>query len=287
MAVSGNRIKRTRSQLAIAAILVVSACAPAPHREGAVGGGSAAMVRVGDVARDAGDPAVALPHYQRAHRLDPLNLVPIIRIAQTFNQLGAYTEAGDAWVSVLHLDHRNFDALVGYGNTLTALRQPVAALEYFERSQKVGETPVQLNGIGVAYDLLGNAGQAQEAYRRGLALAPGSLRLSSNLGLSLALSGDFAQAIKTLEAVVEMPGAGVNQRQNLALAYGVAGFTERAQTVGRQDMDELSVQRNLAFYRVVVDMGNDHAAKVAAVGARTTGGIPSGVLAVQSATAVR
>jgi Flp pilus assembly protein TadD len=286
MAVSGNRIKRTRSQLAIAAVLVVSACAPAPHREGAVGGGSIDMVRVGDVARDAGDPAVALPHYQRAHRLDPLNLVPIIRIAETFNQLGAYIEAGDAWVSVLHLDHRNFDALVGYGNTLTALRQPVAALEYFERSQKVGETAAQLNGIGVAYDMLGNAGQAQDAYRRGLVLAPGSLRLSSNLGLSLALSGDFTQAIKTLESVVEMPGAGISHRQNLALAYGVAGFSERAQAVGRQDMDEMSVQRNLTFYRLIADM-SDHAAKVAAVGARTTGGIPSGVLAVQSATAVR
>ena len=231
MTVSGNRIRRTRAQLAIAALLVVSACAPAAHRDGAVGGDTVSMVRVGDVARDAGDPAVALPLYQRAHRLDPQNLVPIIRIAETFNQLGAYREAGDAWVSVLHLEPRNFDALVGYGNTLTALNQPVAALEYFERSQKFGETAAQLNGIGVAHDMMGNARQAQDAYRRGLAIAPGSLRLSNNLGLSLALSGEFTEAIKTLEAAVEMPGAGISHRQNLALAYGVAGFSERAQAV--------------------------------------------------------
>lgn len=286
MAVSGSRIKRTRSQLAIAAVLVVSACAPMAHRDGTVGGDSVDMVRVGDAARDAGDHAAALALYQRAHRLDSLNLVPTLRIAETFNRLGAYREAGDAWVSVLHLHPRNFDALVGYGNTLTALQQPVQALEYFERSQKIRETAVQLNGIGVAHDMLGNAMQAQDAYRRGLAIVPGSLRLSNNLGLSLALSGDFTQAISTLEAVVGMPGAGIRHRQNLALAYGVAGFSERARTVGRQDLDELSVQRNMTFYRLVGEM-RDHAAKVAAVGAQTNGGISTGGLAVQNATAAR
>ncbi len=286
MAVSENRIKRTRMQLAIAAVLIVSACAPAAHREGAAGGDSAAMLRIGDAARDAGDPAVALPHYQRAHRLDPQNMTTNIRIAQTFNQLGNYDAAGNAWVSVLHLEPRNFDALVGYGNTLTALRQPIAALEYFRRSQEHGETAAQLNGMGVAHDMLGNAVQAQDAYRSGLAKEPGSLRLSNNLGLSLALSGDFTEAIKILEAVVEMPGADARHRQNLALAYGVAGFSDRSLMVGRQDLDDSSAQRNLTFYRLVADM-RDHAAKVAAVGARTHNGMPAGGLAVQSAAAIR
>lgn len=286
MAVFGNRIERTRMQIAIAAVLVVSACAPLAHHEGTVGGDSAAMMRVGDTARDAGDPSVALLHYQRAHRLDPQNMATTIRIAQTFNQLGAYGAAGDAWGSVLHLEPRNFDALVGYGNTLTALQQPIAALEYFERSQVHGETAAQLNGMGVAHDMLGNAVQAQDAYRRGLALEPGSLRLFNNLGLSLALSGGSTEAIKIFEGVVDMPGAGIRHRQNLALAYGVAGLSERARTVGEQDLDDLSVQRNLTFYRLIGDM-RDHAAKVAAVGARTESGMPAGGLVVQNASAIR
>ena len=286
MAVSGNRIKRTRAQLAVAAVLVVSACAPVAHRDGTVGGDSATMVRVGDAARDAGDPAVALPLYQRAYRLDPQNTMAIIRIAETFNQIGAYHEAGDAWASVLHLEPRNFAALVGYGNTLTALRQPILALEHFDRAQQLDETAVLFNGMGVAHDMLGNAIQAQDAYRSGLALTPGSLRLSNNLGLSLALSGEFTEALKILETVVDMPGAGIPHRQNLALAYGLAGFSERAEVVGRQDLDELSVQRNLTFYRLVGDM-RDHAAQVAAVGARSNRGIAAGGLAVQKATVAR
>lgn len=286
MAVSETRIKRTRWQLAIAAALVVSACSPLPHRDGTVGGDSATMMRLGDAARDAGDPAAALPLYQRAHRLEPANLAPVIRTAETFNQLGAHHDAGDAWASVLRLHPRNFEALVGFGNTLTALNQPLAALEHFERARVIRDTPALLNGLGVAYDMLGNAEQAQEAYRQGLALAPGNLALANNLGVSLALSGDSAGAIETLEAVAAMPGAGIGHRQNLAMAYGIAGFSDRARTVGRQDLDDLTVQRNLAFYRLI-DAMPDHATRVAALGARTDGALSLAGLRAPNAVASR
>lgn len=244
------------------------------------------MMRLGDAARDAGDPAAALPLYQRAHRLDPTNLTPVIRTAETFNQLGAHHDAGDAWASVLRLHPRNFDALIGFGSTLTALNQPLAALEHFERARAIRETPALLNGLGVAHDMLGNAGTAQEAYRRGLEMAPGNLALTNNLGVSLALSGGSAEAIEKLEAAAEMPGSGIGHRQNLAMAYGLAGFYDRARTVGRQDLDELSVQRNMSFYRLVAAMP-DHAAKVAALGARTDGALSHAGLTAQSAMVQR
>ncbi len=281
MRLSGEKSRRSRLQLAVAAVLLVSACSPMAHRDGTVGGDSATMVRVGDAAREAGNPATALPLYQRAHRLDPQNVATIIRIAETFNQLGAYEEAGDAWVEILRLDPQNFDALVGYGNTLAAMGLPQLALEHFERANAIGESTTLLNGMGVAQDMLGNPVEAQAAYRNGLAIDPDSLRLMNNLGLSLALTGEHTEAIEMLETAVEDRDAGIRHRQNLALAYGLAGFSERAQTVGRQDLDELSVQRNLAFYRLVADMP-DHAAKVAAIGAHTNAGMPSGGLAVQT-----
>lgn len=286
MAVSGNRIRLTRSQIAIAAMLVVSACTPAPHRDGTVAGDFATMLRAGDGAREAGDPSAALPLYQRAHRLDPQNPVPIVRVAETFNRLGAYREAGDAWVEILRLEPRNFDALVGYGNTLTALQQPLLALEYFNRAQKIGETPVLFNGMGVSHDMLGNATEAQKFYRKGLMAAPDSPRISGNLGLSLALSGELTDSINILERVEKMPGSGVRGRQNLALAYALAGFSERARTVSSQDLDGLSVQRNMAFYRLLADM-DDHATKVAAVGAQTYHGIADIGLTAQNAAAPR
>lgn len=287
MTVSGDKIKRGRTQLAVAALLVASACTPLPHREGTVGGGSAALIERGDQARDAGDPAAALPLYQRAHRIDPdANSVTTVRIAQTLNQLGAYHDAGDAWASVLRSEPNNFDALVGYGITLTALDQPLLALEYFERAQQVGESAALFNGMGVSHDMVGRPVQAQEAYRRGLELAPNNIRLANNLGLSLALSGSFNAAISRLEAVSQMPSAGIRHRQNLALAYALAGFGERARTLSYQDLDDLSVQRNMSFYRVLAGM-RDHAQKVAALGAFTDGRLPADAVPLQDAAFLR
>jgi len=263
-----SKSKRSRAQLAIAVALVVSACAPQAHRDGTAGGDAANMLRMGDAARDAGDPAAALPLYQRAHRLDRESNVATVRIAQTFNQLGAYHEAGDAWSSMLRLDPRNYDALVGYGITLTALRQPHLALEYFRRAEEIDQSAALFNGVGVANDMLGNAMQAQDAYRRGLELTGNSMQLMNNLGLSLALSGGHQESIETLERVAAMPGAGVRHRQNLALAYALGGFSERAHMVASKDFDdELAIQK-MAFYRMIADM-RDHAEKVAAVTAQT------------------
>ena len=264
--------KLSRAQLAAAAVMLVSACSPLPHRDGTAGGDSATMLRLGDEARAAGDPATALPLYQRAYTLDSQNSATSVRVAQTFNQLGAYRQAGDIWASILRLEPHNYDALVGYGITLTALKQPTLALEHFERAHQIGETAALYNGMGVAHDMLGNAMQAQDAYRQGLKIAPNSMSLSNNLGLSLALSGSYKEAIDILERVAAMPGAGVRHRQNLALAYALAGYTQHAQTLALQDLDELAVQRDMAGYQLIAGM-RDHAEKVAALGAQTSGGI--------------
>jgi Flp pilus assembly protein TadD len=102
----------------------------------------------------------------------------------------------------------------------------------------------------------------------------------------LALSGHFAEAIERLEAIVERPDAGVRHRQNLALAYGLGGFSERAQAVGLQDLDDLAVQRNMTLYRLIGDISG-HAAKVAALGAHTGGKIVADGLVAQNATMLR
>jgi Flp pilus assembly protein TadD len=44
------------------------------------------------------------------------------------------------------------------------------------------------------------------------------------------------------------PGATTRHRQNLALAYGLAGDPERAAQVARRDLDEATVRQNLKMY---------------------------------------
>ena len=89
---------------------------------------------------------------------------------------------------------------------------------------------------------------ARHAYRDGLALSPNNLQLNNNLGLSLALGGDFAQAIPLLEKTAKDPAATPRMRQNLALAYGLSGDDKRAAEVAKLDLDPAKVQENLGYY---------------------------------------
>ena len=50
------------------------------------------------------------------------------------------------------------------------------------------------------------------------------------------------------------PNATPQSRQNLALALGLAGRTTEAAQIARADLDEPSVQSNLAYYAVLRGM---------------------------------
>jgi cell division septation protein DedD len=76
--------------------------------------------------------------------------------------------------------------------------------------------------------LQGRHTEAQAAYRRALAAAPGMSEAAVNLGLSLALSGDGTQAVGMLRPLATAPEASPLQRADLALA--VAG-TRTADTI--------------------------------------------------------
>jgi Flp pilus assembly protein TadD len=68
--------------------------------------------------------------------------------------------------------------------------------------------------------------------------------LRNNYGLSLALAGNHDEALELLSAVVDEPGATARNRQNLALAYGLAGNLVAAERISRLDLD---TTRCLAF----------------------------------------
>ena len=102
-------------------------------------------------------------------------------------------------------------------------------------------------------------------YRLGLQLAPENVTLLNNLGLSLALSGDFPASIDLLLRVVASAAATARHRQNLALIYGLANRTDDARAVARLDLDELSVERNLAYYAMLQRI-EDSRRRAAAIG---------------------
>ena len=103
--------------------------------------------------------------------------------------------------------------------------------------------------LGVAEDLAGRHWEAQAYYRDGLTRAPGDPALTVDLALSLALSGNYPNAIAVLQPLAVSAAGTVQERQTLALIYGLGGNIAEAARLARIDLDEASVEHNLAYYQ--------------------------------------
>jgi Flp pilus assembly protein TadD len=225
----------------------------------------AALVRVADATAAAGDLPSATAMYRRAHALDPADAAVQKRLADTLLRLGETDEAAKLFRSAAARGD-DAEALRGYARALIALDQPQAAVSQLQAALRLAESPGTYNLLGVAHDFLGDHGAAQAYYRTGLDVEPGSLALQNNLGLSLAVAGRFAEAISVLRKAAAGSAATARQRLNLALAYGLAGERETAAATARIDLDERSVQQNLAFYDTLRALG-DSRETIRAIGA--------------------
>jgi Flp pilus assembly protein TadD len=68
----------------------------------------------------------------------------------------------------------------------------------------------------------------------------------SDVGLAFALAGQPQRAIELLEPAARASGADGRLRQNLALAYALAGDWEKAKTTAAQDVSPAELQRRLS-----------------------------------------
>jgi Flp pilus assembly protein TadD len=91
----------------------------------------------------------------------------------------------------------------------------------------------------------GHHAAAQEAYRVALGAAPSSIAVQVNLGLSMALSGNAAGAVRLLKPLAAAPDAAPRIRQDLALALAMNGQKEEAASMLGRDLPADQVRRAL------------------------------------------
>ncbi len=244
------------SLLALAAALFLGACgtvmAPGDVAQSSASqdAGAERMMRLAEEARARGDHGSALTFYRRAHQTRPERIEPLVGLGTVLTDMNSAREALEAWRLALARDATNADALRGYGRALLALGQPEEAARQYEAVLAARPDDIKaLNGLAVARDMTGDHGGAQERYRAAMALAPDDANLRNNYGFSLILARNLDEAIRVLEPLARNPAATAQQRQNLALAYGLAGREEEAARVARLDLEEPAVRQNLAYYR--------------------------------------
>jgi Flp pilus assembly protein TadD len=210
-----------------------------------------------DIAKNesaAGDPAGAIAFYRQALETNPNQPKVEVSLGMALLQGGSPGEAAQTFRKVLARFPQDTGALTGLGIALIQSGQPAAALEPLRKSVSITPDAHTFRTLGVAENLLGQNAQAEADYSRGLAIAPNDPGLANNLGLSMALSGNFNGAVAVLRKAASTFGATPQTRQNLALALGLAGRTAEAAQVARADLDERSVQSNLAYYAVLRTM---------------------------------
>jgi Flp pilus assembly protein TadD len=260
--------------LAITVVLLAAAgCQPVPFQldplsvNGRDGGGSPpsyeALMRIATAARSGGDYANAVAIYRRAAEIQPGAAAPFVGLGDTLIATGAVNEAILAYNSALARDGGNLPAELGLARAYLQTGRPELAQVPLSRALAGNPNdPKLLVLLGLTQDVEGRHQQAQAYYRHGLQGAPGDPALTVDLALSLALSGNYPSAIAVLQPVAMAPGGSAQERQTLALIYGLQGTVAEAARLGRIDLDEAAVEHNLAYYqtlRALSPEARDHA----------------------------
>jgi Flp pilus assembly protein TadD len=247
------------------AFAALAGCQPYPvHLDplsvnGRDGGGSppsyAALMRIGAAARAGGDYSNALSVFRRAAEIEPRLPEPFVAIGDTLLGLGNVNEAIVAYNSALARDSLYLPALHGLAKAYLETGRPELALVPLNQALAQRPTdPKLLVLVGVVNDAEGRHAEAQSYYQTGLRSAPGDPALSVDLALSLALSGNYPNAIAVLQPLAMAPTGTAQERQTLALIYGLDGSVAEAARIGRIDLDEASVEHNLAYYRTLREL---------------------------------
>ena len=213
------------------------------------------LMRIGAAAHSGGDLPTAVSVYRRAAEMAPQEPAPLIAAGDVLLQMGEVNEAIVSYNAALVRPGDTQGAQIGLAKAFLKSGKPQLALTPLSKAlEESPDDPKLLLLFGVTRDLAGQHGEAQGYYRSGLARAPGDPALTVNLALSLTLSGDYPNAIAVLQPLALASTASAQERQTLALIYGLKGSVAEAARIGRIDLDETVVEHNLAYYQTLREL---------------------------------
>jgi Flp pilus assembly protein TadD len=203
-------------------------------------------LRLGDVALQEGMSDLSLSLAEDTLQQSPSNLRAMELKADALLALGRRDDAITAFQAVLTKDPGSVRANTGMGK-LQLRANPAAAADYFERGLKTDpKNIVLLNDLGVSLDLLNRHAEAQDAYRRALAIRPDDTPTTVDLALSLAMSGQPAAALALIQPVAARPDATPEVKHNYAIVLAWAGRRTEAEQILAADLPPDAVKSTLA-----------------------------------------
>lgn len=192
--------------------------------------------------------------YQRALSVHPESIAALKGMAHIAELHEKPHEALQAYREIIRIDGENDDGHLGVAKNLMALGLNDKAIDQINKFRAIkGDNPEVLNLLGMAYtradDIPDHFEKAIETFQTSLFIDPERLTTQNNMGFTYILAGRIQEAIELFEKLVENPRATVQHRQNLALAYGMAGRENDARKIAMQDLPRSAVEKNLLSYR--------------------------------------
>lgn len=209
-----------------------------------------AAMQVADVAVKEGDFNTAASFYMRASQFEPQDVRPLISLADVLWQLKNAEQSAKVLEHARSLSPENETVLRNLGRSYVALGQSKEAQQAYLAALAINPNDARiLNGLGISYALDNDFETAESHYRAGLTIDPQNLDIQNNLAYTLISAKRYEEAITILKPLATREGSTERQRQNLALAYGLAGHETEARKMSLIDLSPAEVDRNLAVYR--------------------------------------
>jgi len=245
-----SRASRTRLVTALAAVGVLVSVAPALAQTAPTLQPRPSASAEERAAYDRLDPLARSVFWSREMDVDPADPVAGVRLAEALRQLGQNEQAAAIGQQVLVTQPRNVEAMLEIGRAQIARGQAFYGIAPLEQARALAPNDWRpLSLLGVAYQQVSRAADAQQVWSAALALSPDNPEVLTNAAMALATKGDAPGAETLLRRAVSQPAATQKMRLNLAMVLGLQGKTGEAEQIIRRELPPASAERNLQWLR--------------------------------------
>jgi len=216
----------------------------------------AAIGAYANPASDAGlDPIAAAAFWGTRYNTDHSDPAVAVKFSNALRKIGSTDEAITVMQKTIASFADNPDVSLEYGKALIEDSRGFEAVRYIETAVAANPNDWRaVSAYGVAFDQIGEHKAARQQYDRALALAPGSISVLNNKGLSYAMDGNLKLAAVTLRRATSGAAASdARVRQNLALVLALKGDMSSAERLARSDLPPQVADNNIAYYRSLVN----------------------------------
>lgn len=228
----------TNSRFHIIALLTAGAALLSAPASAQYIGGNAPPPPPAPVAGQNETPEAALARNIRLIAINPKNYDALVGAGRAALRLGDAQAAVGFFGRAEEVHPTSWVPKAGQASALVQMMEASAALGYFAEAQRLGASQMSIAlDRGLAFDLAGDAAKAQSDYRSVLN-GPDANEARRRLALSLAIGGNRAEALSTLDPLlVRRDPAAVRIR---AFILALTGDTAGAQTAVRTAMPTLA-----------------------------------------------